>query len=103
MPAPYNPPWGRGSSGQRPTPDPNIRVGSGVFPIPTRAPPGQAGGMNTTAEASTQTIDQSRPQPLRRPTSDRMIAPTSPVFGETNRVSARGVGCSPKWSSSVSG
>ena len=26
MPAPYNPPWGRGSSGQRPTPDPNIRV-----------------------------------------------------------------------------
>jgi hypothetical protein len=25
MPAPYNPPWGRGSSGQRP-PDPNIRV-----------------------------------------------------------------------------
>ena len=30
--------------------------------------------MNTTAEASTQTIDQSRAQPLRRPTSDRMIA-----------------------------
>ena len=30
--------------------------------------------MNTTAEASTHTIDQSRPQPLRRPTSDRMIA-----------------------------
>jgi hypothetical protein len=26
MPAPYNPPWGRGSSGQRPTPDPNLRV-----------------------------------------------------------------------------
>jgi Domain of unknown function (DUF1707) len=26
MPAPYNPPWGRGSSGQRSTPDPNIRV-----------------------------------------------------------------------------
>ena len=26
MPAPYNPPWGRGSSGQRPTPDPNVRV-----------------------------------------------------------------------------
>ena len=26
MPAPYYPPWGRGSSGQRPTPDPNIRV-----------------------------------------------------------------------------
>ena len=26
MPAPYNPPWGRGSSGQHPTPDPNIRV-----------------------------------------------------------------------------
>jgi hypothetical protein len=26
MPAPYNPPWGRGSSGQRPTPDPNIRL-----------------------------------------------------------------------------
>jgi len=30
--------------------------------------------MNTTAEASTHTIDQSRPQPLRRPTSDLMIA-----------------------------
>ena len=30
--------------------------------------------MNTTAETTTQTIDQSRPQPLRRPTSDRMIA-----------------------------
>src|SRR5258708_20361901 len=30
--------------------------------------------MNTTAEAPTQTIDQSRPQPLRRPTGDRMIA-----------------------------
>jgi hypothetical protein len=26
MPAPYNPLWGRGSSGQRPTADPNIRV-----------------------------------------------------------------------------
>ena len=26
MPAPYNPLWGRGSSGQRSTPDPNIRV-----------------------------------------------------------------------------
>src|SRR6201987_4332614 len=26
MPAPYNPPWGRGSSGQRPPPDPNIRI-----------------------------------------------------------------------------
>jgi len=30
--------------------------------------------MNTTAEASTHTIDQSRPQPLRRPVNDRMIA-----------------------------
>ena len=28
----------------------------------------------TTAEANAQAIDQSRPQPLRRPTSDRMIA-----------------------------
>src|SRR5260370_34644223 len=26
MPAPYNPLWGRGSSGQRSTPDPNMRV-----------------------------------------------------------------------------
>src|SRR6516164_11247054 len=26
MPAPYNPLWGRGSSGQRSTPGPNIRV-----------------------------------------------------------------------------
>lgn len=27
MPAPYNPPWGRGSSGRRPTPaDPNMRL-----------------------------------------------------------------------------
>ena len=30
--------------------------------------------MNTTAEASTHAIDQSHPQPLRRPTNDRMIA-----------------------------
>ena len=30
--------------------------------------------MNTTAETSTHTVEQSRPQALRRPTSDRMIA-----------------------------
>jgi phage shock protein PspC (stress-responsive transcriptional regulator) len=30
--------------------------------------------MNTTADASTQAIDHSRPEPLRRPVSDRMLA-----------------------------
>jgi len=30
--------------------------------------------MDTTANASTQTIDHSRPRPLRRPASDRMLA-----------------------------
>ncbi|HEV3289964.1 MAG TPA: PspC domain-containing protein, partial [Streptosporangiaceae bacterium] len=30
--------------------------------------------MNTTADARTQTIDHSRPEPLRRPVSDRMLA-----------------------------
>ena len=30
--------------------------------------------MNTTANANTQTIDQSRQEPLRRPVNDRMLA-----------------------------
>ena len=30
--------------------------------------------MNTTADASAQAIDHSRPEPLRRPVSDRMLA-----------------------------
>jgi phage shock protein PspC (stress-responsive transcriptional regulator) len=30
--------------------------------------------MNTTTETSAQTVNTSRPQPLRRPTGDRMIA-----------------------------
>jgi phage shock protein PspC (stress-responsive transcriptional regulator) len=30
--------------------------------------------MNTTADASTHAIDRSRPEPLRRPVSDRMLA-----------------------------
>src|SRR5690242_17198065 len=56
-------------------PPADIRVGSGIFPIPARGAADHAGGMDTTtADVKAQAIDQSTPHPLTRPVNDRMVA-----------------------------